>query len=96
VLLLRRLITYLLLLLAVFTVLSVLTMLTDEWCVKVNGRLVPSLLPSISDDRQDLLQKTFDRKLPWTDVETQYYDAVSSHCIITLFYSDTIVVGLEQ
>ena len=40
--------------------------------------LLPSLLPSIGDDRQEMLQKAFDRKLPWTDMETQYYDAVSS------------------
>jgi len=55
-------------------------------CLKVNGKretLLPSLLPSVSDDRQELLQKTFDRKLPWTDMETQYYDAVSFSFVLT-------------
>ena len=56
-------------------------------CVKANGRretLQPSLLPSISDERQELLQKTFERKLPWTDMETQYYDSVSVSLALTL------------
>ena len=51
------------------------------YVIKANGRretLLPSLLPSVSDDRHEMLQKTFDRKLPWTDMETQYYDAVSA------------------
>jgi len=65
---------------------------TVEWCVKAGDRratLQPSLLPSVSDDRQELLRKTIERKLPWTDVETQYYDTVSlsiRYCPIIISY----------
>jgi len=51
--------------------------------------LLPSLLPSLSDERRELLQKVFERKLPWTDMETQYYDAVSC------FYAFLFTVDLS-
>jgi len=51
--------------------------------------LLPSLLPPLSDERQELLQKSFDRKLPWTDMETQYYDAVSYFHSLTSIRDDT-------
>ena len=56
------------------------TTVINKWFAKAHGRretLQPSLLPSLGDERQELLQKTFERKLPWTEMETQYYDAVS-------------------
>ena len=62
------------------------SLLVDEWFVKAIARretLLPSLLPPISDERQELLQKTFERKLPWTDMETQYYDAVSLSVVLS-------------
>ena len=60
------------------------------WFVKAHVRretLLPSLLPPVSDERQELLQKTFERKLPWTDMETQYYDAVSLALTSETFYN---------
>jgi len=59
--------------------------MTVLWCVKATGRretLLPSLLPSVSDERQELLEKTFERKLPWTDMESLYYDAVSDRALL--------------